>query len=99
MAMSWQASIAPPAACPGAAARDCRHRRRHRCRLPQPPRKLLSAAGLDKNAYDKKKCQAEFDAYKECKKQQVGRGEGGAELLAVNVRCDTHSATTCPPAV
>lgn len=28
-------------------------------------------AGLDKNNYDKRKCQAEFDAYKKCKKDAV----------------------------
>lgn len=34
---------------------------------PLPPPALLFHTGLDDNAYDKAKCEAVFDAYKECK--------------------------------
>lgn len=76
-----------------ACARIHEHRSaRQRCwPLPPPPLPPLPAcsgrlrcsphsihSGLDKNGYDKSKCKAQFDAYKQCKKEEVRGSATGA---------------------
>ena len=54
-------------------------------------------AGLDKNQYDKDKCQDEFEAYKECKKVEVAtraqrrEAEAEAEAAALKQQQETKN--------
>ena len=57
----------------------------------QEPFPLL--AGLDKNDYDRSKCQEFFDAYKDCKKEEVRSAQrAGGRLLRAGC-CGRPAAT------
>ena len=62
-------------------------------RAPSRPRHLpfSSLPGLDDNGYDKAKCEAAFDAYKECKTKEVTRGRRKEEGDAA------HTPRLTPP--
>lgn len=64
------ASVTATAAAAAAAAAATRCRRH--CRRCWPASSHRRCAGLDKNQYDKSKCKAEFEAYKQCKREEVG---------------------------
>ena len=55
-------------------------------------------AGLDRNGYDKSKCEEEFESYKQCKKHEVhDLAQPAWDLLPLSFLC-TETPSLTPPA-